>query len=216
MKEKLTEINPNTLQDYKTLINKSSKESSIINKALLLRAAINFMEPLTSADSFKSELAKLENSPAYVQEKRKQETLMFYEAKKKNEFAESFENRDLVWWKKQTDQLRADSNNQSNQRILGYISLAAWSYSNNAVKSNNVPFAQKTLEIYKLADPQNSEQPFLMACLYAKNNIPDSAIYYLNAAVKLGLNDKKKVEDELSFSGIRTKNEYQEIVSRLQ
>ena len=143
------------------------------------------------------------------------ETVIFYEDKQKQEFASSFESRDLDWWETQINNLSAKKNVVSNQRILGYISLAAWSYSTKAIEMNNIPLAKKSLEIYKLADPENSEQPYLKACLYAKNNEEDSAFYFLNDAVKMGLKDRSKIENEKNFISLRQRNEYAELLGRL-
>ena len=76
-------------------------------------------------------------------------------------------------------------------------------------------FAQKALAIYKMADPENSEQPFLKACLYSRNNQPDSAIYFLNEAVTLGLKDRSKIQNEEKLINIRARREFSELVDKI-
>ena len=132
------------------------------------------------------------------------------------EFAGAFENQDELWWTNQIQLLKADSNNESNQRILGYISLAAWSYSSKSVAVNNFAFAVKALQIYKLVDPENSEQPFLAACLYSKNGMQDSAIYFLKEAVKLGMDDRNKIENEKDLFELKSRNDFQELVKNIK
>ena len=103
-----------------------------------------------------------------------------------------------------------------NQRLLAYISLASYSLSNQALKQNNFNAARQALLLYKLSDPENSERPFLAACMYSKLNLPDSAIYSLREALKLGLKDRTKLESEESFSVLRNTTEFRQLLDSLQ
>ena len=56
--------------------------------------------------------------------------------------------------------------------------------------------AEKMLTIYQLADPKNSDQPFLLACLSAQQGKPDEAIQSLQRAVQLGMKDSARAATE--------------------
>ena len=137
------------------------------------------------------------------------------EDQQKMEFASAFENREILWWNNQIQKLNEDKNNEKNQRLLGYISLAAWSYSSKSVAINNTAFALKALQIYKLADPENPEQAFITACLYSKNGKQDSAIYFLKEAVRLGLDDRSKIEKEKDLFALHERGDFQEVIGKM-
>ena len=105
---------------------------------------------------------------------------------------------------------------QMNQRLLGFISLAGFSISNNAIQQNNFPTAEKMLAIYKLADPENSDQPFLKACMYAKQGKEDEALQSLQHAVDLGLNDPAKILNEPALASLRQDERLQTLLSKMK
>jgi hypothetical protein len=192
-----------------------TEQSNLLLKVSGLREAIQNLSALENISKLDNELHTIENSSSYHEAKKKSETILFYEGKKKEEFAGSFENKELVWWKSQIDRLNTDKKNISNRRILGYISLAAWTYSSKSIDAGNLPLAAKSLEIYKMADPENAEQPFLKAKFCAAINQTDSAIYFLGESVKLGFRDKSKIENEPGFINLRSRDDYRQIVSAI-
>jgi predicted esterase len=217
MRNKNTKRNEKLISDFKKMIDKSAaNEKNILVKSLLLHEEISMLNQIEPVDNLENKLRTLENSLSFKEARRKQNQVLAYEDQRKKEIINSFESRELDWWNNQIKALNADRNNQSNQRILGYISLASWSYSSKAVAENNFPFAQKVLRIYKLADPENSEQPFLQACLYSKNGMQDSAVYYLNEAIKLGLTERMKIENEKDLIALRGRSDYNEIIGKLR
>jgi hypothetical protein len=187
-------------------------ENEPVVKATLLQNAINALEGQTQVTGLKRELGAILVSTRYKQEKSRLAYVLKHENETKELLLNSFQGRDITWWKNEIKTLQADSGNESNQRLLGYISLAAWSYSTKAIAANDIPFAMRSLDIYEAADPGNSEHAFLRACLFSKNNNPDSAIYYLKRSVELGLNDRSKIENEKDLAPIRGMKGYVEAV----
>ena len=217
MRNKIIEKNESIIEEYKKMIETAiNKEKNILFRAVLLQEEIEMLKGVVSLNDYQRKMNALMNSNQFKQAKKNQDKILATEDQKKMEFAGAFENRDERWWDKQIQWLNADSNNESNQRIRGYISLAAWSYSSKSVAVNNSAFALKVLKIYKLADPENSEQPFLAACLYSKNGMQDSAIYFLKEALKLGLDDKSKIENEKDLFELKSRNDFQELVKNLK
>ena len=80
---------------------------------------------------------------------------------------------------------------------------------------NNTAFALKALQIYKLADPKNPERAFITACLYSKNGMQDSAIYFLKEAVTLGLDDRSKIEKEKDLFALHERGDFQEVIGKM-
>ena len=217
MRNKTIEKNESIIDRYKKLMESAiSQEKNVLNKAILLQEEIEMLNGIVSISDYQRKLNTIINSNQFKQAKNNQEKILANEDQKKMEFAGAFEKQDELWWNNEVQSLKADSNNESNQRVLGYISLAAWSYSSKSVAVNNYPFALKALKIYKLADPENSEQPFLAACLYSKNGMQDSAIYFLKEAVKLGLDERSKIENEKDLFELKSRNDFQELVKNLK
>ena len=217
MRNKTIEKNESIIDRYKKLMESAiSQEKNVLYKAILLQEEIEMLKGIVSVSEYQKKLSAFINSSHFKQAKKNQEKILANEDQKKMEFASAFESKDELWWTNQIQLLKVDSNNESNQRLLGYISLAAWSYSSKSVAVNNSAFALKALKIYKLADPENSEQPFLAACLYSKNGMPDSAIYFLKEAVKLGLDDRSKIENEKDLFELKSRNDFQELVKNIK
>ena len=74
----------------------------------------------------------------------------------KQKYIDAFQTKDLDWWKAEIKSLNAKKKNDlMYERLLGFISLACYSISNNSLEQNNLVVAEKILTIYKLADPTN-------------------------------------------------------------
>lgn len=71
---------------------------------------------------------------------------------------QAFQTKDLSWWKNEIAKLNAKKKSELMcERLLGFISLACYSYSNNALQQNNLLQAEHILAIYALADPGNKD-----------------------------------------------------------
>ena len=197
MRNKVIDKSDSIIRAYKKMMESSFiHEKNILERALFIQEEIEMLKEIYPINDYQNKLISILNSTQFKQAKKNQELILANEDQQKTEFASAFENREILWWKNQIQMLNEHKNNESNQRLLGYISLAAWSYSSKSVALNNTVFAMKALQIYKLADPKNPERAFITACLYSKNGKQDSAIYFLKEAVTLGFDDRSKIEKE--------------------
>ncbi len=102
------------------------------------------------------ETAKVEN---YAE---KQATIspkdLMVEQKVKQEYLLAFQNKDLEWWRKTTDSLKSQTNKKS-ERLLGFVSLMCYSYTNQSLQQNSIAMAERALAIYHMADPDNEAIP---------------------------------------------------------
>ena len=70
----------------------------------------------------------------------------------------AFQTENLNWWKNEIAMLNSKKKNDGMyERLLGFISLACYSYSGSALQQNNLAAAEKILAIYQLADPGNKD-----------------------------------------------------------
>ncbi len=76
----------------------------------------------------------------------------------KQDLYQALQSQDLNWWKKKIAELNAKKKADAmNERLLGFVSLACYSISNNLLQQNNIEPLGKILAIYKLADPDNTD-----------------------------------------------------------
>lgn len=71
---------------------------------------------------------------------------------------QAFQTQDINWWKQNIALLNSKKKTDPMyERLLGFVSLACYSYSNQLLQQNNLPAAEKILTIYALADPGNKD-----------------------------------------------------------
>lgn len=71
---------------------------------------------------------------------------------------QAFQTQDINWWKQNIALLNSKKKTDPMyERLLGFVSLACYSYSNQLLQQNNLPAAEKILTIYTLADPGNKD-----------------------------------------------------------
>ena len=191
---------------------------SVLEQYNLYSQMISFLKDLTDVSLYEMKISLMAKSETFQKEIQKQQDILQTEMNLKQNYIQCFESKDVNWWSGEIKRMRSiQSGDQEKmyKRLLGYLSLASYSYSNNAVKQNDFSSAKKYLLIYKLSDPENSEQPFLEACMYARQGDQQMAIASLQEAIKLGLKDRMKIEGEESFNSLRSNPEFNKLVSQL-
>ncbi len=97
-----------------------------------------------SIDNYKDKMVSISASQVEEEQSHKQK------------YIDAFQSKDIGWWK---DEIKLLNHNKKNnlmaERLLGFISLACYSLSNNSLAQNDLLTAERILGIYKLADPSN-------------------------------------------------------------
>ena len=106
-----------------------------------------FQFVLTGAIAYTSELQpKISNAEINREQTNKQQLL------------QAFQSQDLNWWKQEIALFNTKKKTDAMyERLLGFVSLACYSYSNQSLQQNNLEAAEKILTIYALADPGNKD-----------------------------------------------------------
>ena len=114
---------------------------------------------------------------------------------------DAFSNQNLAWWQKEITDLKiAASNSQDkmmaamSNRLLGFIGIACYSFAKQLV-GENAPESDKVLQIYQIAEPNNSEAWFLSAVYKANNKQPEKALSDFNKAVQNGFNQTSRINE---------------------
>ncbi len=217
MRNKIIEADKSLINSFLQKENKliASGKNTVAQHDLNLRV-ISFLDGIADVSSYKQKAASISQSDAYKREMQKQQAVLQTEENLKQNYMQCFEDKDLNWWKAEVARMHSLEKGEQEmmyQRLLAYLSLASYSYSNKAIRQNNFSAAQRYLDIYQIADPENSEQRFLLACLLARQGDQGKAIAALQEAVQLGLKDKSKIQNEESFNSIRTNPDYNKLLN---
>jgi predicted esterase len=165
-------------------------------QSLALRHHIICFNGLTDISDAQKALALLTSSDPYSRQMRSIETGLAKEKVEREELLKAFSDRDLTWWRRRIRSLQSSPKDPVNRRLLGYISLGAYTFSRKSLDRHALPEASDFLTIYRLADPTNSEWAFLTACLSAEKGDRAGVLEYLRISIRLGLDDPEKVRNE--------------------
>ncbi len=201
------------LNEQKT---KLAKETNPLWKDLLLRQIITFTGELTKTNQFQTELKQFENSASYRNYLKKFNRTIATEQQQEQSLVQAMETESFEWWKNKVRELSKDTGAgtmaaESHQRILNYLSLAAYMQSNNGLKSGQDNLAGHFIGLYQLIDPKNTEGYYMEAQLAAKQNNLSAAISALRKAVNLGFNDFDRMQNEQVFSPLYGNPQFEEL-----
>jgi len=101
------------------------------------------------------------------------------------------------------------------QRLLAYLSLAFYSISNQLINGNQNEAARHFVELYKMADPTNSEAWYFSAILDAREGNVHSAMEDLLSAVSHGFNDRNRLRQQPEFRRLPQQIDLARIESRM-
>jgi len=216
MRDHLIPKNEAFINDY-IAKSKKSVEADVKSNQLLkatnectLSAAL--LENLTDQTNwFKQKLTSVEGTAAYQQQQQARQQLLAREEEMKAQYMQQFQQGDINYWSKTISDLQSKAKATTAegamyQRLLAYLSLAFYSFSNQMINSNQNSQAQYVVELYKMADPTNSEAWYFSAILHARANQAQQAESDLQKAVSCGFNDKSRLEQQPEFQQALTPN----------
>jgi hypothetical protein len=133
---------------------------------------------------------------------------------------QQFQQGDLAYWKKTIDDLRVSASGKTAmsamyQRLLAYLSLAFYSISNQQLNANQNDAARHFVELYKLADPSNSEAWYFSAVLDARSGDGRAAGADLLKAAGYGFNDEFRLRQQPEFQRLSGQIGLSTIVSKM-
>jgi predicted esterase len=205
--------------DFKRETDKSisilEKQNAPLNAYLECQTAISFLNGLSDVTGYKNNMANLASTATFKAQQQVENETFQKEASEKQTLMSAFQLQDGGWWYKTINHYKSSSS-PSDKRLLGFISLACYSYSSQLLARNDTAGAAHFLSIYALADPTNTDQLYFNAMLYAQENKPEQAIMYLSKAVENGFKDWQKIESEPVFTPLRGYESYSRLVTFLK
>lgn len=153
---------------------------------------------------FKKKVSDIFASQEFKQQLQTQQRLLQTEQETKALYIRQFEQGDLNYWTKTIADLNVKAkattaDGAMYQRLLAYLSLAFYSISNQQIRNNRNDLAQHFVDLYKLADPTNSEAWYFSALLHARRNEKDATESDLLKAKSYGFDDMNRIQQQPEF-----------------
>lgn len=155
-----------------------------------------------SAAWFGKKAAALEATTQYQQQRRTEQALLVREESTKETYSQHFQQADLTYWNNTIADLQTKASVRSDeqgmyQRLLAFLSLAFYSFSNRFIAAGQNDAARHFVDLYKLDDPTNSEGWYFSAILDARAG--QAAQADLLKAVQYGFRDVKRMREQPEF-----------------
>ena len=165
---------------------------------------------------FRQQAAALANNPAYLKQRQDQQDLLATEQNTKAEYMQHFQQADDAYWTATIHDLQTKSvghspEQQMYQRLLAYLSLAFYSISNQLINGNDNVQARRVVELYKLADPTNSEAWYFSAVLDAREGKGHEAEIDLLKADSYGFRDRARLLQQPEFQHVSPVLDFEKI-----
>jgi pimeloyl-ACP methyl ester carboxylesterase len=153
---------------------------------------------------FRQQAAALAANRDYLAQREGQQNLLTIEQNTKAEYMQHFQQDDMNYWIATIRDLESKVSPQTGtgamcQRLLAYLSLAFYSISNQLINGNQNNVAHHFVELYKMADPTNSEAWYFSAILDARDSQTQAAENDLVRAAALGFRDKDRLLAQPEF-----------------
>ncbi|MBS1918352.1 MAG: hypothetical protein JST87_18955 [Bacteroidetes bacterium] len=208
----------NYIIESKKRIDETTKTNNLITVADECKLSLSLLDGLTNETNFfKQEYASITSNAAYQKQLKQAEDLFATEENIKATYQQQFQNGDINYWKNTIAALNEKAKAKTDEgamynRLLAYLSLAFYSISNRFIQGNQNDGAAYFVNLYKLADPANSEAWYFSAIVNARKNNSKAAEDDLLKAAENGFADKNRMEQQpefltlnLNFSAIETK-----------
>ncbi len=183
--------------------------------------SINMLDGLTDVSFLNQKNDSIVNNTTYKNQLLQQQQLFTIEENKKAEYSAKFQNGDMQYWNNTINDLDAKAKAQTAegamyQRLLAYLSLGFYSISNQLINQNQNDQAAYFVNLYKLADPTNSEAWYFAAILDARKSDANAVNNDLFKAVKNGFNDKERMLEQHEFQSLQPAINYSEIEDAME
>jgi hypothetical protein len=214
MEKKIIPVDENLV---KVFVNQNLKTGvNPLHEEMRLKKLISFLEGVSDISGYVLSLESLRKQKKFLSAREKQKSDFELESRMKQNYLQCIDLKDVLWWRDEVIHLMMQKGNPMNDRILGYISLACYSYSSNALKQQNYKGAEKYLAIYSFVDRENTDRAFMQACLYGYMKNKAGALQSIREAIDYGFNDKSKLTGEPSLAFIRNSAEFNILVQEIK
>ena len=205
----------------KTRVNGELQSGKLVEARGECEVAVSYLRGISGeTDWFNRQIAALDRNPEYVKQRDSRQKLLAVEENMKAQYMQYFQQGDMHYWTTTIDDLRAKARVKTAeggmyQRLLAYLSLAFYSLSNQLINGNQNEPARHFVELYKMADPTNSEAWYFSAILDARGGDGHAATGELMKAVGYGFTDKDRLRRQPEFQRLAGQIDLKGVESRM-
>ncbi len=214
MKEKAIEKDDKIIEalkaDFDSRIKAAHKANDLIKEHLLTTGLIAVAGGLIDVEDYKKQDASIIASPAYQKALEQQTNLQKQEQTLQQELAGEYSQHDENWWLQKLKDLNNIANKPKTQeeghmykRVINYLGLVGYMSITQALNTGDVGHATTFLNIFKLADPENTDCLYLEAKLEMKKGNPPLALKALENAAQKGYSEIATLITEPAFAGFK-------------
>ncbi len=201
---------------YQNKINDQISNNQYFDASETAQRAIAVFDGIRNVADFKKQLGTIRTNAAYKEQLGLMVRSLEKEIGMQNNFLHAFTEKDFDWWKKEISDLRQASDDiytrRLHSRLLGFNGLLSYMFARQAIEENNLPQAEKLLDIYRSIEPLNPEHAYLSAIVMMKKNNPQLAIEYLQQARILGFSDLARLSSEAAFEPLHSLADYRDLL----
>ncbi|MBK9794392.1 MAG: hypothetical protein IPP60_15185 [Sphingobacteriales bacterium] len=189
---------------YKKKTDKLIQSNQLTDAYQTCNKSIHFLQTLTATNYFTKQKDSISGKPLFKKQAQELQATFVKESQLKTQYQTNFFSKDTLYWKKEIEQLWTSGKTDPTgiyNRLLGFLSLAGYSYANQAFQSNDIKALEQILFIYQHSDPANPEQAYMRAKLYVLKNDKEKAKTALEESIKMGI-DKNRITNDILLKNL--------------
>jgi poly(3-hydroxybutyrate) depolymerase len=183
----------------------------------------DFFNGLVDLKAIEAKISELSASDEVIRDQEMKKENAQKEMSLQSQYIKALNEKNLGWWKdeiRSLNQKAADTTDEARhgilKRLLGYLSLAAYSNANGYLNAGQLDQAGRFIELYAVIDPENNEHAYLAASLYVKKNQQDNAFTSLDLALSLGFTDINRFQNDTVMARLKGDTRYFDFLAKLR
>lgn len=190
--------------------------------SITIELALNGLEGLAENQDLRQKLIEIRANPIYKKQQEYHRLVLEREEKEQLELAGALFSKDKDWWVMRINELkrvRPGDNPEDtlmNARLRAYLSLLCYSNVIAIMNQHNTPLAMKVNDIYRLADPANTEPWYLGAVLQIQTGDTTGAIRQLSTAIEKGFNDRQRILQQPEFEKLQSRPDVFDLMKKIK
>ena len=168
-------------------------------------------------------LGKSDSSKFQFQNSPEGDKLENKEVEQQRMLARAMEEKNIDWWIKETDRLLKESQDNPskevrlmNERLVNYISMISYIFTNRALNNGNLRQAGKFLAIYQKVDPDNPDLFFFKAVRFAMMKQDKEVISSLQRAIDNGLENRSQIRNNKAFDYLHGNPAFDQLLQKVE
>ncbi len=224
MKKGIVPVNDNLIRNYTE--NMADSVNNFLLKGKVYRAKQLYEQFLSTIDGLfdistyqKSYEVLLKNPNIKIQEAEIKASDKI-ETDKQQHYIALFKQQSFSKLLNEVNRLKSDTQAKNKlksnraKRLLNYMSMLSYIFTDGAIKSTDLQLAEKYLNLYKKVDTDNPDRYFFEACISATKNKEKETLSNLQKAIKFGFFDVNRLQSENYFTNIRKHTDFKDITAK--